>query len=131
MYTDNRMLHRKMRKPDGFVSSIKRSSAGSDTHSAPRTSGDFPTDSQALAPDEPQPPGATVKRKKSRAYVLPEDGEESEGTQADAEYGGSRVSGGTSAGWVNTEGRRRSVQTTGNRLKMLEGDDGRRHSMAV
>ena len=125
------MLHRKMRKPDGFVSSIKRSSAGSDTHSAPRTSGDFPTDSQALAPDEPQPPGATVTRKKSRAYVLPEDGEESEGTQADAEYGGSRVSGGTSAGWVNTEGRRRSVQTTGNRLKMLEGDDGRRHSMAV
>ncbi|KAH8100368.1 hypothetical protein BXZ70DRAFT_939200 [Cristinia sonorae] len=121
-------LNTKMRKPDGYVSSIKRQSvSNADGPSAPRTSGEY------AAPDQPQPLddpqlGGTVKRKKSRAYVLPEDGEESEGAQADAEYAGSRAG---SGGWVNTEGRRRSVQTSGNRLKMLEGDDGRRHSMAV
>ncbi|THH26753.1 hypothetical protein EUX98_g7442 [Antrodiella citrinella] len=120
-------LNTKMRKPEGFVSSIKRPSVSNDTP-APRTSGEFSAAEQA-PPDEPQP-AATVKRKKSR-YVLPEDGEESEGTQADAEYGGTHVAGGSSTSWLNSEGRRRSGTSTGNRLKMLEGDDGRRHSMAV
>ncbi|TCD64180.1 hypothetical protein EIP91_004454 [Steccherinum ochraceum] len=130
-YTEPK-LNTKMRKPEGFVSSIKRPSvSGSDTHSGPRTSGEFSTANEPQLPEEPLP-GATVRRKKSRAYVLPEDGEESEGTQADAEYGGGRsAGGGPSAGWAGSEGRRRSAQGSGSRSKMLEGDDGRRHSMAV
>ena len=66
----------------------------------------------------------TAKRKKSRAYVLPEDGEESEGTQADAEFGGLRT--GT---WGSMDGRRRSVHASA--ARRVEGDDSRRHSMAV
>lgn len=120
-----------MRKPEGFVSSLKRPSvSGADILAAPRLSGEFSAPAPAQPPEEPQPAPA-VKRKKSRAYVLSEDGEESEGTQADAEYGGSRAAGGSSTGWVSTESRRRNSQASGNRLKMLEGDDGRRHSMAV
>jgi len=72
-------------------------------------------------------PVVGVKRKKSRAYVLPEDGEESEGTQADAEYGGARAG----SGWVNIDGRRRSVQSGSSSIRRVEGDDARRHSMAV
>ncbi|EED78818.1 predicted protein [Postia placenta Mad-698-R] len=66
-----------------------------------------------------------MKRKKSRVHVLPDDEEESEGTQADAEYGGR-----TGTGWISAEGRRRSVHS-GSSLRRLEGDDFRRHSMAV
>lgn len=66
----------------------------------------------------------TAKRKKSRAYVLPEDGEESEGTQADAEFGGLRT-----GPWGSVDGRRRSVHSSATRR--VEGDDSRRHSMAV
>jgi len=63
-----------------------------------------------------------VKRKKSRPYVEVDD-DESEGAQADAEYGNIN-------GWVNVEGRRRSVQHSAIR-RAPETDDGRRHSLAV
>lgn len=72
----------------------------------------------------------TVKRKKSRPYVDPDDFDDSDGTQADAENGG------LTNGWVNVEGRRKSalhghggVGTT--KERRLDGDDGRRHSVAV
>ncbi|KAG0701583.1 hypothetical protein DFH29DRAFT_553536 [Suillus ampliporus] len=65
---------------------------------------------------------AVVKRKKSRPYVEADD-DESEGAQADAEYG-------NVSGWVNVEGRRRSVQHSAVR-HALDADDGRRHSLAV
>ena len=65
-----------------------------------------------------------MKRKKSRAYVPPDDEDESEGTQADAEFGSLRT-----GSWSNVEGRRRSVHVSSTRR--LEGDDLRRHSMAT
>lgn len=72
----------------------------------------------------------TVKRKKSRPYIDPDDFDDSDGTQADAEYGG------LTNGWVNVEGRRKSILhghggTGSPREIKLDGDDGRRHSMAV
>ncbi|KAG2348274.1 hypothetical protein BDR05DRAFT_980544 [Suillus weaverae] len=63
-----------------------------------------------------------VKRKKSRPHVEVDD-DESEGAQADAEYGNIN-------GWVNVEGRRRSAHHSAVR-RALEADDGRRHSLAV
>lgn len=66
----------------------------------------------------------SVKRKKSRPLILDDD--ESDGAQADAEYGGkSRVS-----GWVNVEGRRKAA-VSGERRSLMVLDDERRHSMAV
>jgi len=74
----------------------------------------------------------TVKRKKSRPYVDPDDYGESDGTQADAEFGGS----GLTNGWVNVDGRRKSVLHShggagGSRERKLDGNEERRHSMAV
>jgi len=75
--------------------------------------------------------GSSVKRKKSRPFLPIDDDDESDGTQADAEYGN-----GTVNGWVNTDGRRRSAQgstardSTGLR-RVLEADEARRNSFAV
>lgn len=54
--------------------------------------------------------------------------EESEGAQADAEYGGLRTVSG-STGWVN-DSRRRSVHHSGSTRKS-DVEELRRHSMAV
>lgn len=120
-------LNTKMRKPDPPPSSMtKRASMDS---GGSRESPEATDTAQALltANADGTAPTATIKRKKSRAYVVPEDGEESEGTQADAEYGGSIKNG---SGWVNLEGRRRSVISSSS-IRRIEGDDARRHSMAV
>jgi hypothetical protein len=80
----------------------------------------------------------TIKRKKSRPYVDPDDLEDSDGTQADAEFGGT----GLTNGWVNVDGRRKSVlhghsgagnsrERERNGERRLEGEEVRRHSMAV
>ncbi|CCM04543.1 uncharacterized protein FIBRA_06724 [Fibroporia radiculosa] len=117
-------LNTKMRKPDPPGASKRSSTSSSDG----RESRGSPDQIDPQYPPSEIPPTVGIKRKKSRAYVLPEDGEESEGTQADAEYGG--VRGGSD--WVNMEGRRRSVQGSSTlKFKRLEGDDSRRHSMAV
>ncbi|KAF8889809.1 hypothetical protein BD779DRAFT_1671582 [Infundibulicybe gibba] len=68
----------------------------------------------------------SVKRKKSRPQILPDD-DESDGVQADAEYGGGR---GTS-GWVNVEGRRKNTHSGSIRRSGVNADDERRHSLAV
>jgi len=79
-----------------------------------------------------------IKRKKSRPYVDPDDYEDSDGTQADAEFGGS----GLTNGWVNIDGRRKSVlngnggagsskERERNGERKVNGGEGRRHSMAV
>lgn len=109
-----------MRKPDPQpLSTTKRMSTSSIDGIRSRASTDFAVDDE---PPQNSAPGATVKRKKSRVYV-PDDDEESEGTQADAEFGGL-------GSWVNVDGRRRSTHTgSGNRR--FENDDARRHSMAV
>lgn len=78
-----------------------------------------------------------LRRKKSRVYTpMDDDNDESDGTQADAEYippGQARKrSGGAAApgdSWANVEARRRSVQ--GSSARRVEGDNSRRHSMAV
>jgi hypothetical protein len=80
----------------------------------------------------------TIKRKKSRPYVDPDD-EDSDGAQADAEFGGGT---GLTNGWVNVDGRRKSVlhghggvgsskERERNGERRLEGEEVRRHSMAV
>lgn len=75
----------------------------------------------------------TIKRKKSRPYVDPDD-YESDGAQADAEFGGT----GLTNGWVNIDGRRKSILhghggagSSRERERILDVDEGRRHSMAV
>lgn len=68
-----------------------------------------------------------VKRKKSKPQILLDEDDESDGTQADAEYG---VGKGGATGWVNVEGRRKAV-AGGGRRSLVVLDDGRRHSMAV
>jgi hypothetical protein len=95
-----------------------------------------------LQPSAPKPSTATsgssltsgdssVKRKKSRPFIPIDDDDESDGTQADAEYGN-----GTVNGWVNTDGRRRSAQGGAARGSsslrwVLEADDARRNSLAA
>ena len=115
-----------MRKPDPQpLASTKRMSTSSIDGIRSRAS----TDAPSTVDDEPPQPqttalsGATVRRKKSRVYVPPDDDDESEGAQADAEFGGL-------GSWVNVDGRRRSIQA-GSGSRRLENDDARRHSMAV
>ncbi|KAH9930881.1 uncharacterized protein B0H18DRAFT_1116587 [Fomitopsis serialis] len=126
-------LNTKMRKPDPQpLTSTKRMSTSSMEGIRSRaSSAEAPSEAPSAIGDElpsgtaqvPVVSGATVKRKKSRVYVLPDDGEESEGTQADAEFG-------NLASWVNVDGRRRSIQSASS-SRRVEGDDARRHSMAV
>ncbi|KZT74101.1 hypothetical protein DAEQUDRAFT_289799 [Daedalea quercina L-15889] len=118
-------LNTKMRKPDPQpLAATKRMSTDSvrsraSTEELPAADDEPPSDVAQV----PALSGATVKRKKSRVYMPPEDGEESEGTQADAEFSGL-------TSWVNVDGRRRSIQN-GSATRRIEGDDARRHSMAV
>ncbi|KAH9857442.1 hypothetical protein C2E23DRAFT_804255 [Lenzites betulinus] len=115
-------LNTKMRKPDPVAPSTagKRNSVANED--APPISSRSSSANSAEGEAE-VPPAGTMRRKKSRAYVPPDD-EESEGAQADAEYGGLRT-----GSWANVDARRRSVHASSTRR--LEGDDVRRHSMAV
>ncbi|OCH86176.1 hypothetical protein OBBRIDRAFT_797436 [Obba rivulosa] len=127
-------LNTKMRKPDpvpppasSSTYTSKRASTSSTEATTRRSSLESSTQPSSSSSNDDglstQPLG-TVKRKKSRPYVFDDD-DESEGVQADAEVGAGR-----SSGWVNIDGRRRSVHS-GSSLRRLEGDDSRRHSMAV
>ncbi|KAG6816730.1 hypothetical protein H0H87_003427 [Tephrocybe sp. NHM501043] len=74
----------------------------------------------------PPPPRLSMKRKKSRPVL---DDDESDGAQADAEFG----LGGMNT-WVNVDARRRAAGGSGsNGSKRSTGtlDDPRRHSMAI
>jgi len=133
---------RKMRKPDGpsmqptaSQGLKKRSSTTSVQNDDPegRPSSEGFSQSKTSIPVARSSSGTTsssssatantvVKRKKSRPHVEVDD-DESEGAQADAEYGNIN-------GWVNVEGRRRSAHQSAVR-RALEADDGRRHSLAV
>jgi hypothetical protein len=69
----------------------------------------------------------TERRRKSRQR-LPVNDEESDGAQADDEpIAGTRVR----AGLGNLDTRRRSAVVSGTQRSLIEGDDGRRHSMLV
>ncbi|KAG1819835.1 uncharacterized protein BJ212DRAFT_1343335 [Suillus subaureus] len=135
-------LNTKMRKPDGppmqpttALGLKKRSSTTSVQSDDPerRPSSEGFSQSKTSIPVARSSSGTTsssssatantvVKRKKSRPQVEVDD-DESEGAQADAEYGNIN-------GWVNVEGRRRSAHHSAVR-RALEADDGRRHSLAV
>ncbi|KZT19161.1 hypothetical protein NEOLEDRAFT_1142432 [Neolentinus lepideus HHB14362 ss-1] len=109
-------LNTKMRKPDPPAGSTttKRASLSSERKSAePDETAPRPSSSSSSS-------GTSVKRKKK--LVAYDEDEEDDGAQADAEF----VTG-MHMQWVNTAGRRRSVQS----VRRVESDDGRRHSMAV
>ena len=125
-----------MRKPDPPPSTSKRASMStveksrSSLDQLPTSSSSNSTTSGSADDAPPPPPAPTpvstvgIKRKKSRSHCIPDEDEESDGAQADAEYGGLR------AAWANVEGRRKSAQ--GSRtVGRYEGDDGRRHSIAI
>ncbi|EJF58035.1 hypothetical protein DICSQDRAFT_91447 [Dichomitus squalens LYAD-421 SS1] len=120
-------LNTKMRKPDPVPSAASATSKRSSTsgaHEEPLPlSSRSSSSNTADAETEPALAG-TTRRKKSRAYALPEDEDESEGTQADAEFGGLRT-----GNWGSVDARRRSVHASS--ARRVEGDDIRRHSMAV
>jgi hypothetical protein len=101
--------------PEGGPSSEGFSQSKTSIPVARSSSGTTSSSSSATA-------NTVVKRKKSRPHVEVDD-DESEGAQADAEYGNIN-------GWVNVEGRRRSAHQSAVR-RALEADDGRRHSLAV
>jgi len=94
--------------------------------------------SSVLSIFSPPPPGprsssslssssaaTSIKRNKSRPHVLPDDNDDSDGTQADAEYGFGKAD---ATSWVNVEGRRKAGNT---KRTLATSDDVRRHSMAV
>ena len=64
-----------------------------------------------------------MKRKKSRPLVVVEDDDESEGAEADGEYG-------VGKNWVNVNGRRKVGAGNAKRTAAIS-EDGRRHSMAM
>ncbi|KAI0062149.1 hypothetical protein BV25DRAFT_1826018 [Artomyces pyxidatus] len=119
-------LNTKMRKPDpapaSTASSSKRMSMTSqpppqNSNPAPRTSLE-----RAASPDSPAV--TTVRRKKSRPRLPPEDNDDSDGAQADQEFTAS----GLSMGYV--DGRRRSAHVSARR-PMGDIEESRRHSLAV
>lgn len=129
-----------MRKPDPPPSTSKRSSMPASEKARvsleSQTATSSSSNSNSAAEDVPPLVSQYIntatavataigsKRKKSRTHTVPEEEGDSDGAEADAEYGGLRT------GWVNLEGRRRSGQ--GSRSSMrYESDDGRRHSIAV
>ncbi|KAF5387168.1 hypothetical protein D9615_002095 [Tricholomella constricta] len=109
--------------PESFPLPPSRPSSAASTLFSPppvaRTSSSSSSSSSSAA-------ATSVRRKKSRPQMVLDD-EESDGTQADAEYG---VGSGGSKGWVNVEGRRRAAAGGGKR-SLVVLDDERRHSMAV
>jgi hypothetical protein len=126
------VFHSKMRKPDPPPLSSKRGSVASETVPSRQSMAEAPaiipsSSSSGEAFNTHPQSVAGVKRKKSRVY-LPPDGEESEGAQADAEYGGVRND--ISSVWIN-DSRRRSVAHTPSLRRIDGGDELRRHSMAV
>lgn len=152
-HTDGTMDSRKMRKPDPVppapvttTAPRKRISAtavhSDGTDGRPSLDGPSGRPVSPLQPPAPQPStatsgsssttaGSSVKRKKSRPFIPIDDDDESDGTQADAEYGN-----GTANGWINTDGRRRSTQSNAARgsnslRRVLEADNARRHTLAV
>ncbi|KAI5982811.1 hypothetical protein EDD15DRAFT_2319374 [Pisolithus albus] len=127
-------LNTKMRKPDPVAplagtsvpkkrisSSLRGDEAGLDGSSQSKTLAPKPPPSSSSSSTS-----SCVKRKKSRPFVpLDDDDDESDGAQADAEYGYSL------AHWVNVDSRRRSAQSGSNLRATPEVNDVRRHSVAV
>ncbi|KAI6140244.1 hypothetical protein BKA82DRAFT_1003484 [Pisolithus tinctorius] len=126
-------LNTKMRKPDPVpppVTSVPKKRISSSLR-GDETGLGGPSESKASVPKLPLSSSSSltplpVKRGKSRPYVpLDDDDDESDGAQADAEYGFS------SAHWVNVDSRRRSTQSGSNFRTTPEVDDARRHSLAA
>ncbi|KAI6037426.1 hypothetical protein BKA83DRAFT_4176226 [Pisolithus microcarpus] len=127
-------LNTKMRKPDPVaplaVTSVPKKRM-SPSLRGDEAGLDGSSQSKTLAPKPPPSSSSSstsscVKRKKSRPFVpLDDDDDESDGAQADAEYGYSLVH------WVNVDSRRRSAQSGSDLHATPEVNDVRRHSVAV
>ncbi|KAA1475855.1 hypothetical protein DENSPDRAFT_867083 [Dentipellis sp. KUC8613] len=126
-------LNTKMRKPDPGPSTTSKRASMSSLHStASRSSLDAPVATGGV-PQYHSDSATSLRRKKSRPRLPPEDDDESAGEQADAEFPSGM---GMRAGWVNVEGRRRSAQVgSGGGASGSGGgrevEELRRHSMAV
>ncbi|KAI0085911.1 hypothetical protein BDY19DRAFT_1043065 [Irpex rosettiformis] len=129
-------LNTKMRKPDPppSTSTNKRGSSASEVPASRKSATEVPAINQFASSsgdttaNQAQSVGG-VKRKKSRVYIPVDEEDESEGAQADAEFGGTRTDG--SSGWVN-DSRRRSLAHHASTSRRTDfGDELRRHSMAV
>jgi hypothetical protein len=106
-----------MRKPDLLPSSTKRPLSASQL-----ILGENPRSSL-----EEGSAGAE-RRRKSRPRLPIDDGEDSDGAQADDEpLAETRVR----AGLANVDMRRRSAGISASRRSLIEDDEGRRHSMLV
>jgi hypothetical protein len=105
-----------MRKPDPVPPSMRRTSSASQLPPGENPRSSF---GEAIV--------ITERRRKSRQR-LPVNDEESDGAQADDEpIAGTRVR----AGLGNLDTRRRSAVVSVTQRSLIEGDDGRRHSMLV
>jgi len=112
----------------GTRSSLERASTPFHEHmdASPPTPAQLPSTTPRLSAAI-----TTVKRRKSRPQLILED-EDSDGAQADVD-----VEVGRAIGWVNVEGRRKTGIHSVRKIirvvdeRRVEGDDGRRHSMAV
>ncbi|KAF9009695.1 hypothetical protein BDQ17DRAFT_1323225 [Cyathus striatus] len=76
----------------------------------------------------------SVRKRKSRPQLTPNEEDESDGAEADGEY----VPPGQRGAWINTEGRRKAVSVRrvltnvgGDETRRTQEGEGRRHSMAV
>ncbi|KAG5637186.1 hypothetical protein H0H81_005443 [Sphagnurus paluster] len=98
--------------PESFPLPPSRASSAASMYMPPSSSSSSSSSSAATS----------VRRKKSRPQMVFNEDEESDGAQADAEYG-------VGSGWVNLEGRRRAAVGGGKRNIVVLED--RRHSMAV
>ncbi|KZP16062.1 hypothetical protein FIBSPDRAFT_934796 [Athelia psychrophila] len=118
-------------EPPSPPRSTSRPSSSSSSRSFRPTSSSqaYVTMTHAYSTTAPTAAATTIKRKKSRPYVDPDDYEDSDGAQADAEFGG-----GASSTWINIEGRRKSTAhgpKVTSSSKTIDGDEGRRRSLAV
>ncbi|KIM52414.1 hypothetical protein SCLCIDRAFT_1223768 [Scleroderma citrinum Foug A] len=135
-------LNTKMRKPDPtpplLVTSApkKRISTSLQGHEAdPQSSTAVPPHLSASIQKPPPSSSSSsnsssIKRKKSRSSLPVDEGDDSDGTHADAEYGYN------SANWMHIDSRHRSTQNSvasgsSNPRRTPESDEARRHSFAV
>ena len=89
-----------------------------------------PSRPPSTAPSSEKSPRTSVKRKKSRTQIVLDEDEESDGAEADAEYGYGNRGGSMGSQWVNIDGRRK-VAPGGEKKITASSEEARRHSMVV
>jgi hypothetical protein len=103
-------LNTKMRKPDGYASTIKKRTS---TSSKLPSAGDEPA-----PPPRPRSADPRSTRRRLESDEDECDDETSDGADADSEY----IPGGGMSKWANVEGRRKSVKKEGRRSTFSESE---------